>query len=162
MTINEAQSKFPVINWLDYLNKTFYSVLTLDESVEILFVNSSYHKKYFQLIAQTPKRVQANYAHWCFLRTNFKELSNRIKGMENEFYREIRGSEPLISYRSTYNCVARMVDDMILPLGVFYVRKHYTGTNKIEYILNMVENIRTSTRKMFNDVSITIRFNYSN
>ncbi|XP_026465148.1 neprilysin-2-like [Ctenocephalides felis] len=63
-TIAELQEKFPLVQWLDYINVLLPEGLKVTEN-EVVVVNvPSYLTKLEKLLKETPKRVQANYALW--------------------------------------------------------------------------------------------------
>ncbi|KAL1452805.1 hypothetical protein WDU94_007000 [Cyamophila willieti] len=64
MTLDDLQTKFPSIPWVEYLNSLLYPKDKLRETDIVVVDVPSYISNLEELLRSTPKKVQANYALW--------------------------------------------------------------------------------------------------
>lgn len=151
MIVSELQTKISDVQWLDYFNKMLYPQLKLKDTDEIIVHNLTYFENFFQFMAKTSKREQANYIFWCFVKANSKLLSTRLRKIKADFQIEIKGKNFIDNERSK-ECVTLLAEAFPVAVNMLYVKKHF-NFNKRELVSNIVEDIRTSFRKILNNVS---------
>lgn len=151
MTLNELQqNKFSDLNWRNYL-KMLYPEYQWKDSDEVNFSNYNYLERIIELLAVTPKRIQANYVSWCFFMKYFEGISSpRINEIKSYYYREVTG-ESLETYQIIKKCAMRVMYDNDLIMNAFYMIKHFDAKKK-DFALEIGENIRTSLRKIIYQV----------
>lgn len=152
MTVDELHHQFPAINWFDYLSKILYPQYELKNSDEILLYDFGYFEKYFHLLSETPKNVQANYACWSFFNNidvDFNLLSSRLKNLKNEFLHKLRGEK---YYIKSSKCIFKITKDMTLAKNIFYAKKHFDPEMKTR-MMELIKDIKSSFGKILNDVS---------
>ena len=64
MTIQELQTNYPYVNWLDYFNSYLQNQTTIDQDEAVIVVDKNYLQRLGSLMASTPNRTIANYFAW--------------------------------------------------------------------------------------------------
>lgn len=85
MSLKELQIKFPNLNWKNYINEMLAPHLQIDFSENIVVIEKSYVKSFFDLISKTPKRVLANYLFWRVVKNSASSLGEQVREAEREF-----------------------------------------------------------------------------
>lgn len=63
-TIQELQTTFPFINWMDYINWNLRNTHNIDENEVVIVHDVAYIEKLHGILQATPKRTIANYIAW--------------------------------------------------------------------------------------------------
>lgn len=91
MTIAELQEKYPMVQWVEYIN----TLLAPDNSVddkEIVIVNvPSYITDFIKLIKKTPKRTQANYLLWRAAGSSVSFLTEELRNRQLQYTTIVTG-----------------------------------------------------------------------
>lgn len=149
MTVNELSTAYPSIPWWEYFNTILAPQAQLGRD-EIVIVNvPSYLKDFEQLISQTPKRVQANYAFWRAAAASVSYLTDDIRKRQLKYTVELNGKterEPRWK-----ECVDIVSGSLAISVGSMYVRKYFKEDAK-KTALEMVGDIRQEFTKILKKV----------
>lgn len=63
-TIQQLQTSYPFIDWLDYVNWNLNDVVRVDESETVIILDTRYLAQIETILQSTPKRTIANYFAW--------------------------------------------------------------------------------------------------
>lgn len=111
-TIAQLQSEFPNVPWLEYLTKILMNTVVLDTTEIVMVREPKYIKVVDAILAETPKRVLANFQIWHavlqMMFTTGKEAMNK---------KNTNRSMPL-------ECIEYLKEFMPVLLGSMYVRKY--------------------------------------
>lgn len=64
MTIQELQTNYPYVNWLDFFNSNLQNLTRIDQNETVIVVDRNYLQRLGGLIESTPNRTLANYFAW--------------------------------------------------------------------------------------------------
>lgn len=84
-TINELQTTFPFINWLDYINWHLQELVQINETEVVNVVEKNYLSQLNAILQSTSKRTIANYYAWRLVLSYSKYL-NDVLHIRNEKY----------------------------------------------------------------------------
>lgn len=92
MDLQELQTKYPSINWTEYLNEMLAPHAQVQTFEKVVVQEPSYFESFFKLISETPKRVLANYIMWYAALDSFsysgqeiQKVSFQIKFLANHY-----------------------------------------------------------------------------
>lgn len=61
LTIQELQTNYPYVNWLEYFNFHLQNLTHIDQNEIVLVVDKNYLQRLGSLLESTPNRTIANY-----------------------------------------------------------------------------------------------------
>lgn len=64
MTIQELQTNYPYVNWLEYFNLNLQNETHIDRNEIVIVLDKNYLQRLGSIIESTPKRTIANYFAW--------------------------------------------------------------------------------------------------
>lgn len=64
MTIQELQTKYPYLDWLEYLNFHLQNQTHIDRNEIVIVLDQNYLQRLGTVMATTPSRTIANYFAW--------------------------------------------------------------------------------------------------
>ena len=150
MSIEELSRNYSSIPWKEYFNTILKPNAEVDEK-EIVIVNvPSFFKEFEKLMAQTPKRVQANYVMWRAAAASVSYLSDDIRRRQLKYSTEVSGkAEREARWKE---CIDITSSSLGISIGALYVRKYFNEEAK-KSAIEMVVNIRQEFQKILKTVS---------
>lgn len=106
--MQQLQTTFPYINWLDYINWNLRGQYNIDENEIVIVHDVNYFAKLQEILISTPKRTVANYFAWRSVLTSSDLLNEVLHQRGQEFLATTTGmlkSDP----RQT-ECVKQTMD----------------------------------------------------
>ncbi|XP_065211952.1 neprilysin-2-like [Planococcus citri] len=124
VTVEEAQKRFPSIEWLKTINALLGSSISVEKNETIVIISPKLMDKLQKLLDQTPKKVIINYIIWRHIQESL------------HFY-FIDNVQP-----KWKNCLAVIQTNLDAALSAMYIRRHFKNGTVKENILEMVQTIR--------------------
>ncbi|XP_026683285.1 neprilysin-2-like [Diaphorina citri] len=149
MSLDELQTKFPSIPWVEYLNTLLYPKDRLRETDIVVVDVPNYISKLEELLQTTPKKVQANYALWRATAASVSYLTEAIRNRQLQYSTALSGRTQMEPRWK--ECVDTVSSSISLAMGALYVRKFFKEDAKANAI-EMVELIREEMNKILNTV----------
>ncbi|KAG5667540.1 hypothetical protein PVAND_015519 [Polypedilum vanderplanki] len=149
MSITELQSKYPYIQWLDYLNSLMPDDTKFTENDIIINAVPTFFEKLGPLLAATPNEVIANYLMWRFAASSVSYMPKEFRDRQQEYNKITTGKETpdprgLVCSDVTLNYFAH-------ALGSLYVRKHFKEEAK-ENVMEMVANLKVAFKEILDEI----------
>ncbi|KAH0552798.1 neprilysin-2-like [Cotesia glomerata] len=144
MRIDELQKEFPGIDWSMWASKTLIPFMDKDEEPLITIWNAEAMKEFFKLMAETPKRVQANYAVWRMVQKTVSYLTPEFRKEQEKFWKTIGHEE--VSEESFCDDIAKFY--MEEAMKYFFIDQF---KNSAESMQNMVQDMKDSMVAMMKD-----------
>ncbi|KAF4525127.1 hypothetical protein B566_EDAN005069 [Ephemera danica] len=149
MTLPELQKAYPSVPWTEYFTKL------LPESVpvmhdELVIVNvPEFLSSLENLLSNTEKRVQANYAMWRVAGAMVSYLTDDVRKRQLKYYTALSGkTEREARWKE---CVDIVSGSLSISTGALYVRKYFKEEAK-KNALDMVEDIRAEFMKILKEL----------
>lgn len=131
MTLDETQLMYPFMNWTDYLNQIFQSIVSVDANKTVTFISFPYFENLNKILHITSKRTISNYLIWRATDTFTKPL---IRESDSPRWEE---------------CVRLTKKQLPMAAGALYIRKYFKDDTKHK-VTQMVDQIRKEFRVMLN------------
>ncbi|KAK4881461.1 hypothetical protein RN001_004780 [Aquatica leii] len=132
ITIKELQTKYPIINWLLFLNKLInLPELTIIEN-KLITLNVEDFGDLLKLILHTPKRILSNY----MITRTMQYIITYLPALYNSTFKQ----------NLKINSVQVAIESLPLAINVWYVKKYFTSITK-----NQVKEILTNIKNKFKD-----------
>lgn len=176
-TIEELESKYPHIRWMDYFNALMPKGMKLLKTEVVVVVSPKYFERLASILENTTKRTIANYFAWrsFLVSSNFLNDQVRIRKVLYLTAMTTTGDgqpgqggtsqwKECISYTTstyvanifgekmeifnTFFCIFRLSP----AVGALYVRKYFKDETK-GHAIEIVENIRSSFVEMLRKVT---------
>lgn len=149
MSILELERKFPSIPWLEYMNRLLAPHFVVDQN-EVAIVNvPNYIHDLEKLLAETPKRVQANYVMWRVAAASVSYLTDNLRRRQLAYVTALSGKTERESRWK--ECADTTSVSMSIAVGALYIRKYFNEKSKAN-ALEMVNDIRSQFRKTLEKV----------
>ncbi|KAF2893714.1 hypothetical protein ILUMI_12458, partial [Ignelater luminosus] len=150
MTVAEMQQKFPGIPWQKFLeNLGNDPTLKILPSTVVNVVVPDYLVKLQQLIAKTPKRVQANFILYQSLLSSVTYLTQELRDRELQFSKVERGiSEHKPRWKE---CTELVSKNLRFAAGGLYVRRYFSEKSK-KLVEELVANLNETFLEMVKQV----------
>lgn len=149
MTISELQEKYPMVQWVEYMNTLLAPDNHVDDK-EIVIVNvPSYITDFIQLIKKTPKRTQANYLLWRAAGSSVSFLTEELRNRQLQYTTIVTGKTERASRWK--ECIDISSGSLANAAGALYVRKYFNEDSR-QNALEMVTDIRAEFRKIVENV----------
>lgn len=87
MTIQELQSNYPYVNWLEYFNSFLQSQTHVDPNETVIVVDRSYLQRLGSLIESTPSRTIANYYAWRLVPFGSYSMNDMLDNLRRQHFR---------------------------------------------------------------------------
>lgn len=84
-TIQQLQTTYPFINWLEFINWNLHNVLQVDLNEVVIVLDTNYVAQIETILQSTPKRTIANYFAWRSL-LFAADLLNDVLHQRNQVY----------------------------------------------------------------------------
>ncbi|KAG5667541.1 hypothetical protein PVAND_015520 [Polypedilum vanderplanki] len=149
MSIIELQSKYPYIQWLDYLNSLMPDDTKFTENDIIINGAPTFFEKLGSILENTPNEVKANYLMWRFVLDSVEFLSQKFRNRHQEFIKATTGKEKENSRALT--CTNVILNFFSHALGSLYVRKHFKEEAK-ENVMEMVANLKVAFKEILDEI----------
>ena len=151
MTIQQLSENYTSIPWKEYFNTILEPNVEVDED-EIVIVNvPSFFKEFEKLMAQTPKRIHANYVMWRAVADSVEYLSDEVRRRKLKFLTEVIGkAEREARWKE---CVDFTSKNLQLSVGALFVRKYFNEEGR-KGALEMVFEIRQTFESILKKVSL--------
>ncbi|CAG0923779.1 unnamed protein product, partial [Notodromas monacha] len=139
MTVGDLVQRWPSIPWIDYINKLLAPFHKIDKTEPVIVDVPSYITAFEKLIAETPKRVIANYVMWRIAAASAGYLTENARDIQLEFSAKLTGrSEQQARWKE---CMGVVLGSYSNAIGSMYVRRYFDESAK-HAALEMVQDIR--------------------
>lgn len=138
-TVKEAEEKFPVVPWFEYINEILAPVERIEKSEIIIIRAARYLGQLEKLLQVTSKRAQANYLGWRAVQGSIGYLDGSIRNRQQSFISVISGATRRAD--RWVECVSIACGSFHIASGSKYVQKFFKNEGKAEAV-EVVENIR--------------------
>ncbi|KAK4879931.1 hypothetical protein RN001_008077 [Aquatica leii] len=151
MTVNEAQDRFPTINWLELLN----SVLAFKDRIitgeDTIVINVPKYVSHLEkLMLKTSKRVQANHAMFQAVRSLQNYLPEKVRRLQQTFESVLYGT---VTRKPRWKeCMSISTDMLGIAAGSMFTRKFFSGDSR-KNAIEMVDNIRKELVQILKNVT---------
>ncbi|KAL1116704.1 hypothetical protein AAG570_005176 [Ranatra chinensis] len=148
-TVREAQEKFPVIPWKEYINHNLPKNLTIDDNQVIVINDENYFLKLANILPNIPKRVLSNYLIWRTVKYSTLYMPQRFRDRFDQFFAAITGnteSEPRWK-----NCINTVASGLSVAVGSMYAKRYFKAEDK-QVAMEITNNIRTEMYKTLETV----------
>ncbi|XP_071515798.1 neprilysin-2 isoform X3 [Panulirus ornatus] len=145
MTIGELHELVPEIPWLDYINRLLSPFFTVTNEEPVVVNVPSYVKNLGKLLAETPKRVIANYMLWRVTAASVAYLTEEARDIQLEYSKKLVGKgtrEPRWK-----ECMGSVSGSLAHAVGSMYARVFFKEDAKaaademVQYIRNEFHKI---------------------
>lgn len=145
LTLKETQSKFPYINWVEYINELLPSNISVYENETIIFNSLSYFADFGELLEITSNRTIANYLCWRITEYSAYYLNADVRKRQLAYSTVTIGKKELsVRWKE---CMSLTNNKLSTAVGAMYVRKYFKPhAKKIARI--MVNQIREEFREV--------------
>lgn len=149
MTVAELNENYPFIDWMEYFSKLLPPSIRIEED-EMSIVNvPAYIKDLGELMANVPKRVQANYVMWRASAASVSYLNDDVRKRQLAYSTAVSGRTERESRWK--ECVDIVSSGLSLSVGALYVRKYFNEDAK-KNAEEMVNDIRKQFNRILNNV----------
>jgi len=139
MEVGSLADLDPSTPWLDYINRLLDGVAVIDSNEVIIVDVPSYIKNFSELIAKTPKRIQANYMMWRAAAASMGYLTEDADKIALKFSKKLTGkTQDPPRWRK---CVSAASGSLANAVGSLYVNKYFKEDAKAAAV-EMVKGIR--------------------
>lgn len=151
MTLVELTKNYPSVPWKEYFSRLLPSSIIIEED-EVAIVNvPSYITDLEKLMAQTPKRIQANYVMWRAAAASVSYLNDDIRKRQLAYSTAVSGrTEREARWKE---CVDIVSDSLSISVGAMYVRKYFNEDAK-KNAVEMVMDIRQQFNQILKQVRV--------
>ncbi|XP_031626236.1 neprilysin-2-like isoform X2 [Contarinia nasturtii] len=145
LTFKEIQTKYPYLNWVEYINNLFPSHIKVNDNETVILNSLSFFKNFGTLLETTPNRTIANYLFWRLTEYSAYYLNSEIRKRQL-LYNTVTIGKKELSARWK-ECISLTNNKLSTAVGALYIREYFHPVAK-ETAASMVEQIR----KEFKDV----------
>ncbi|GLH05802.1 Neprilysin-2 [Gryllus bimaculatus] len=149
MTIQEMQTKFPSVPWLQYFNNILLRDIEISNNEPIVVTVPSFIKGLEKLLSTTPKRVQANYVMWRAAGATITYLTEQARKRQLNFFTVLSGKTE--REQRWKECIDIVAGGLSISVGSLYVQKYFNEDAK-KNAMEMVQNIRAEFKKILQTV----------
>lgn len=136
-------------NWLEYFNNILPDASQVGLQDEIIVGALTFFDQLGPLLANTDKRVLANYVAWRHASSSVSYLPSDFRAIQFEYERITTGRA--VAQTRWLECVETTLSFYPHAFGALYVRKHFNMVAK-EKALEMVQNIRDEFKIMLSEI----------
>lgn len=149
MTVAELSEKYPSIPWLEYFNTLLAPTNTVDESETVIVVVPSYISNLETILANTSRRIQANYVMWRAVAASVSYLSEELRAKQLAYTTVLSGKTERESRWK--ECIDIVSGSVGIAVGSLYVKKYF-NENARQNALEMVTDIREQFTEILKNV----------
>ncbi|XP_065163092.1 neprilysin-2-like isoform X3 [Atheta coriaria] len=149
MTISELQTKYNSIPWVKYINTLLAPDTEVGQDEVIIVSVPQYLKDFENLIAQTPKRVQANYLLWRAAASSVTYLTEELRNRQLQYSTIVTGKTERASRWK--ECIDISAGSLPIAAGALYVRKYFNEDAR-QSAKEMVADIRAEFKEIVKKV----------
>ncbi|XP_033323591.2 M13 family metallopeptidase neprilysin 2 isoform X2 [Megalopta genalis] len=149
MTVRDLSKSYRSIPWKEYFNTLLAPNLQVDDDEVVIVSVLSYISSLEELLASTPKRVQANYVMWRAAASSVSYLTEEIRKRQLQYSTALSGRterEPRWK-----ECIDTVSGSLGISVGAMYVRKYFKEDAK-KNALDMVADIREEFKEILKKV----------
>lgn len=95
MTIEEIQTNYPSIDWLDLIRSLFPESVQIDTSEKVMMQAPEYFEKFEQFLITENNRTIVNYLIWRMTQSTIPFLHDQAREYELQFQQETLGNQKL-------------------------------------------------------------------
>ena len=129
MTIQDIQSQYPYLNWLNIFKTMFTNTgLQIDDSEVIVVEEPSYMDKLKALLSRTPKRTIANFFVRRLVQASIKYLNNDLRERKLEYLKVVHGQQ--MEEPRWKECTNLVADTLEIAVGALYIRNFFKEESK--------------------------------
>lgn len=152
LTIKELQRIYPYISWLEYLNNLTYPNIVIDENYEIRIESAVYIVGVHEILANTTRRVQANYMLWRLIDDSVDYLNDAIRDKKLLFEKVCDGvSESESRQIFCLNGMIRRGAGLLPGISAMYVEKLFKNGTQSK-VRQIVSNIHERYKDILKNV----------
>lgn len=145
MTLNETQTKFPYLNWVEYINRVFPSNINVNENETVIINSLPFFQKFEALLEITSNRTIANYLFWRITEYSAHYLNNDVRKRQLIYNTVTIGKKELSSRWK--ECISLANNKLSTAAGALYIRKFFRPEAK-HTAAEMVEHIRREFKEV--------------
>ncbi|XP_077533139.1 neprilysin-1-like isoform X2 [Haemaphysalis longicornis] len=146
-TVEELQTKIPLINWTHYFKVVM--PMEIPASEEVVIFAPTYIKQMSEMLQKVPKRVIANYILWRFVSHRVGSLDKRFVDKQQEYFNAIYGTQSKPARWKT--CALLVNKQMGMAVGALFVRRHFNDQSK-KKAEEMINDIKAAFLEMLLNV----------
>ncbi|KAK8766348.1 hypothetical protein V5799_006876 [Amblyomma americanum] len=146
-TVEELQTRIPLINWTHYFNVVM--PMEIPPSEEVVIFAPKYIKRMSEFLQTVPKRVVANYILWRFVSKLVGSLDKRFVDKQQEYYGAIYGTQSTPARWKS--CTLLVNKKMGMAVGALFVRRHFNDQSK-KKAEEMINDIKAAFLEILMDV----------
>lgn len=105
MTIQELQTNYPYVNWLEYFNLNLQNLTQIDENEIVIVVDRNYLQRLGGLIESTSKRTIANYFGFRLVLFGSYSLNKVLDSLRRQHF----NLPPITPASRTTECVKKTI-----------------------------------------------------
>uniref|UniRef100_A0A1Y1KTX7 Peptidase M13 N-terminal domain-containing protein n=1 Tax=Photinus pyralis TaxID=7054 RepID=A0A1Y1KTX7_PHOPY len=129
MTVKELQTRFPYINWEEFLSSVIGPNVKITENDIVDVGMPKYVTNLESLLEKTPKRVVANYAITLSLMSTATYLSKEVRDLEMELGKALSGTSSVPP--KWKECLGEVSENFKIATAALYARKYFTKEAKV-------------------------------
>lgn len=145
LTLNEAQAKFPYLNWTEYLNDFLPSNISVSENETVIFNSLGYFEEFELLLQNTTNRTIANYLFWRLTEYSAYYLNMEIRKRQLEYNTVTIGKKE--HSPRWKECISLTNNKLSTAVGAMYIRKYFRPDAK-QMARVMVDQIRQEFKEL--------------
>lgn len=149
MTVVELSEKYSSIPWLEYFNTLLAPTNTVDENETVIVVVPSYISNLETILANTSRRIQANYVMWRAVAASVSYLSEELRAKQLAYTTVTTGKTERESRWK--ECIDIVSGSVGIAVGSLYVKKYF-NENARQNALEMVGDIREQFTEILKNV----------
>lgn len=123
MTLGELKKKYPLIDWLGYINSKMSAGIKFNDSEVVVVQQPTYYDQLENILNQTERRTIANYVIWRDLADYIPYLTENLREMEFQFFKTVSGKS--VKQARWSDCVKGVSGMMNLAVSSMYVREYF-------------------------------------
>lgn len=144
MSVADLQKEFPGIDWNNWASKTLIPFMDKGEEPVMTVWNAEGMKEFIKLMAETPKRVQANYAIWRMIQKTVSFLTPEFQKEQEKFWETIGHEE--VGEETFCDDTAKFY--MEEAMKYFFIDQFKTSAESMQ---NMVQEMKDTMVAMMKD-----------
>lgn len=151
MSVKKMIESWPNIDWIKFLNLQTYPYYTFTNDTKIYVESPNFITYYEQLLIDTPKRVQANYAIWKLIKFVIPYINSKTLFYYYQTYRKSNDSSYSIN-NDDFDCDVLTETSLNDLLHAFYIRKYPVDKRTQSGVHKIFSNVKN---KLINVISLS-------
>ncbi|XP_055304830.1 neprilysin-2-like [Sitodiplosis mosellana] len=128
-TISQLQTKYPFINWLDYINWNLHDLLKVNQNEVVIVLDTKYVSQLDHILKTTPKRTIANFFAWRAVIFASDYLDNVLHQKLDQYLAKTTGMQQADTREA--ECIKQTMNSLSISVGASYIRKYFNEESKI-------------------------------